>query len=131
MLANWLFLMTVLSRATKIVEHRFGYNFGKKFHDFSGNGHHSVNGLNSQTTTHDTIGTDRGAYFYNSNSQITLPSNDLVPTYFNLPTTFTMAAWILNLGNSKSDIFTRYKDNNNYFYITKTSSEDKIKGELC
>ena len=114
-----------LSLGAKLVEYRLGYNYGEVFHDFSGNSRDGVNGDSSTTTSKDTIATDRGSYFDNGDFQITLPSNDQQSTAFTLPSTFTIAAWVITY-NSDGMIFYRYKDINNYFYVKRDKVSDNI-----
>ena len=121
-----LLLYLFLSFAAKLVEYRLAYNYGQVFHDFSGNYQDGVNGLSSTTTTADTSATDRGAAFTSSsNIQITLPSNDQQSSAFTLPPTFTIASWFLSKSNT-GQIFYRYKDANNYFYLSRANSSKKV-----
>lgn len=113
----------------KIVEYRLGYNYGEVFHDFSGNSRDGVNGDSSTTTLKNTIATDRGAYFGQGDYEITLPPNDQQATAFTLPSTFTVAAWILS-HDEDGMLFYRYKDSNNYFYCRRTDSSNKITGRV-
>ena len=115
--------------ATKIVEYTFGTNYGQVFHDFSGNSRDGVNGASSATSSEDTIATDRGAYFGNGNYQITLPANDQQASAFSLPSTFTIAAWIFPF-NVNGLIFYRYKDSNDYFYLTRTTTGNALVGRI-
>lgn len=90
---KWLSFL-LLASGTRLIEYRFGVNYGEIFHDFSGNSLHAVNGKSSETSESNTIATDRGAYFLGGDTQITLSSNNYVPSFFILGNTFTMAAWV-------------------------------------
>ena len=95
------FLLIVES--VHLVEYRFGYNYGSKFQDFSGNGNHGEsNGI---------FCTDRGAYFYGLKKGITIPT-------LSYPTSVSIVFWILSKGdgliyyhgNITSGNFTLFKD---------------------
>ena len=117
-MAPLLYFLIYSSFASKLVEYRFGYNYGQVFHDFSGNFRDGVNGVDSTTTTSDTTVTDRGVLFLStSTSRITLPINDQQATALVLPSTFTIAAWFMSFSGTGGTIFYRYKDANNYFSV--------------
>ena len=130
------FLILSLSFASKLVEYRLAYNYGQVFHDFSDNSRDGVNGLSSTTTTADTTPTDRGAWFpggvgYTSgNIQITLPSNDQQSAPLTLPSTFTIAAWFISYQTTGGLVFYRYKDSNNYFYLSHTTTNNVMTARL-
>lgn len=93
-----------LSLASKIVEYKFGHNFGDFFADYSGNGNSGINGLTLATETGiDAMPTDRGAYF-SSQSMITLPPNTLKPYSFNFTNEFLLTTWIYAKGTSSGII---------------------------
>ena len=122
-MALYLSFLFYFSLAAKLVEYRLGYNYGEVFHDFSGNYRDGVNGLSSTTTTANTIGTDRGAFFPGSaNNQITLPSNDQQSSAFLLPSTFTIAVWFLSYSSVGGAVFYRYKSSSDYFAISHASN---------
>jgi hypothetical protein len=98
---------SLVSSASIVAEYRFGSNFGQVFYDYSGNGHHAVNGLASTSTSQDTIATDRGAYFSSSGSQILLPPNDKVSSPFFLSTPFSITMWVLPTCSNDCYLFTR------------------------
>ena len=88
------FILSLVA-ASKILELSLGKSFGQTFHDFSGNDRTAVNGQSSSTTTDDTIGTDRGAYFSGGYTQISLPPNNKVVDYFNLPSACSIIFWAM------------------------------------
>lgn len=124
-----IFLLISISLATKIVEYRFGYNFGEVFHDFSGNGRDAVNGDSSTTLTSNTISTDRGAYFGTGSYKITLPLNDQVQSSFVLPNSFLIASWIFGF-DAYGTLYSRYKDSANQFYVNLNDAFDKYVGRV-
>ena len=123
-----LFILFSCSSATKIVEYRFGYNYGQVFHDFSGNGNDAVNGVHSTDSSKDAIATDRGAYLTDGDFQITLPTNDKVSNALVLPSAFTIAAWVLSLGDKSGNFIYRQKDPTDYFYVKRSDSSEEKKG---
>ena len=131
-----LLFILYFSLAIKIVEYRLAYNYGQVFHDFSDNSRDGVNGISSTTTTADTTPTDRGAWFpggwgyTSSNFQITLPSNDQQSAAFTLPSTFTIAAWFISYQSTGGLVFYRYRDSNNYFYLSHTTTNNVMTARI-
>lgn len=80
------------SISSKLLEYRFGLNFGQVFFDYSGNSNLGVNGISSGSTIEDSIATDRGAYFGVGNYRVTLPSNDQSPSV-KLRSGFSILFW--------------------------------------
>jgi hypothetical protein len=84
------YLLWAIFEASKIVEYKFGINFGQVFYDYSDSFNHGQNGQNISTTTSDTIPTDRGAYFTSSfNSYIKLPPNEKVSSSLSIGSIFS------------------------------------------
>jgi hypothetical protein len=101
-----------------LIEYKFGLNYGEVFFDYSRNGKEAVNGESYLTSTYNTIATDRGSYF--NNSKITLPYNDIVPSWFLLPSQFSLSIWMLSANTGC--IFSRFLDNNNYISIENANN---------
>jgi hypothetical protein len=105
-----------LSSASKILEYRFGMNFGQVFYDYSGNGRHALNGRLSSVDGDDGTSTDRGIYFYNT--QITLPSNTIVPAMAPLAPIFSIVTWAMILNGGELEFLNLY-NGQNVFFVTK------------
>lgn len=124
----WVYILSV-SFSLKLVEYRFGVNFGQVFVDYSGNNYHSVNGNSHSTTSKDTTPTDRGSFFYNDINAITIPKNTLVTTDLTISNTFTILCWF-NSGGKDGILFNRYKAGdslNNYLTVSKIGLGNKLK----
>jgi hypothetical protein len=106
-----------LALCTHLVEYKFGLNYGQVFNDYSNYTRHAVNGASYLNTTYDTIATDRGAFFSDRRSTITLPANDYMPSGFLLPSNFSISIWLYV--TDQDTVFLRYKNNTNYFSIQK------------
>ncbi|OMJ80295.1 hypothetical protein SteCoe_19502 [Stentor coeruleus] len=116
----------------KIVDYRFGYNFGQVFHDYSLSNNDAVNGDSTSTTTNDIISTDRGAYFSGINGQrITLPPNSQQSLGISLGSKFYICMWVC-IEDSGNDYLTyRVKsDNSHYLFIYRQSLSDILKAEV-
>ena len=81
-------------RGSDLMKYKFHQNFGEVFYDYAGNYLFSVNGKSSLDSLRNTIGTDRGAYFPEGNSVITLPPNG-VSGSFEFPQVFSVVFWVL------------------------------------
>ena len=68
---------------SSIVNYKFGSNFGQIVYDYSNSGNHATNGYYMTSDMHDTLSTDRGAYFLDQNRLIRLPPNEKVPNLGN------------------------------------------------
>jgi hypothetical protein len=79
--------------SNKLVEYKFGINYGQVFFDYSLNGLNAVNGDSSKSNNLDTTATDRGAFFRDNKNIISLPPNDWNTSSFLLPSTFTINIW--------------------------------------
>jgi Concanavalin A-like lectin/glucanases superfamily len=114
-----------VASGTTLVEYKFGLNYGEIFNDYSTYSRYAVNGVSYLTTSNNSIPTDRGAFFKNSNDDIiTLPPNDKATSNFLLPSTFTINAWVcLKEDNPKNYIFVRYIDSKTYLYISKLNNK--------
>ena len=100
--------------SSKLVEYKFGYNFGQIFFDYSGKGNHGQNGISPSSTTADTKPTDRGAFFSDSTSDyIMLPPNSVVTSGLALGSTFSITMWCLNF-DTRNYIYT-YRGSDIYF----------------
>jgi hypothetical protein len=93
----------------KIVEYQLSKNYGQVFVDYSGNNNHGVNGDSHTTVSKDTMPSDRGAYYTNSQIAITTPYNTLVNTELTLTQPFTLLCWV-NVKDKDGVIFDRYKN---------------------
>ena len=112
------FSFILLATSTKLVEYKFGSNFGQIFYDYSELGNHGQNGASTSTTISDTIPTDRGAYFQTTTqSYIMLPPNDFVTTGLSIGSTFSLIMWIKSLDNSDYYLSMRYLDASNFVSI--------------
>jgi hypothetical protein len=116
--AVFLILVYYQAFCAKILEYKFGINYGQVFNDYANNLHHAVNGDLYADTTHDTVATDRGAYFTTGNRRlVNLPPNDWsASVVFTLPTTFTINTWILPV--EIGYIFTRCSTSTLTIYIS-------------
>ena len=86
-----LFLQALyLVPGSKLVEYRFGVNFGQVFYDYSENSLYGINGVSSTTLTSDTLATDRGAYFAEGTEVVTFPPNDKSSINFLLPSQYSI-----------------------------------------
>lgn len=103
----------ILKGLGKILEYRFGENFGEIFFDFAGNGQFGVNGEDVGSRNKNTVPTDRGAYFSVGDSRVTLPTNELVSSN-PYPAAFSIVFWGL------FEDFT-------YFIFSRSSSTNFIK----
>ncbi|OMJ81599.1 hypothetical protein SteCoe_17909 [Stentor coeruleus] len=112
----------------KILEYKFGTNFGQIFYDYSGKDMHAINGDYLNPDDYDTKPTDRGAFFSpDSENLITLPPNDIAPTNFILPSSFSIVFWILVGDSHDHSIFNRIMlDNTSYINIKRQALEKKI-----
>ncbi|OMJ83265.1 hypothetical protein SteCoe_15853 [Stentor coeruleus] len=117
-----------ISLSGKILEYKFGTNFGQIFYDYSGNNWHAVNGDNSSTSYNDTKPTDRGAFFVkDQQNRITLPPNDYVTSYFNLGSNFSIVMWVMTGDSYDYTIFNRFTSNVSHMLkIKRSSSADRI-----
>jgi hypothetical protein len=86
-------ILVSFSFAAKILEYKFYKSYGEIFYDFSGNGRHAVNGLNSTSDTFEMICTDRGVHSDGTTERITLPPNNIATQSFNLPSVFSLIFW--------------------------------------
>ena len=116
--------MQVIDSA-KIIEYRFGYNFGQIFRDFSNNGRHAVNGISHLTATDDIMETDRGAYFDGNQQTVQMPINSYVPTDIRFTSPFTVITWVLSQ-DKDGHIFTRFKSTSDYLTIKREDGGDKL-----
>ncbi|OMJ81592.1 hypothetical protein SteCoe_17901 [Stentor coeruleus] len=99
----------------KIIEYKFGTNFGQIFYDYSGNNRHAVNGNSSLTLDYDTKPTDRGAFFAKDiENRIKLPPNDVATSNFYLGSKFSVVLWIMTGNSCNITIFCRLSLNSNY-----------------
>jgi hypothetical protein len=119
---------------SKILEYKFGLNYGRVFNDYTNNQHYAVNGKNYDYDDYDTTPTDRGAYFHMDNKRlINLPPNELSASVnFSLPSTFTINTWILPL--EKGYIFTRYLKSTIYISIIIIDTYNiqmNVNSQLC
>ena len=124
-----IFFTLLTCQSAKVVEYRFGYNYGEIFRDFSNNGRHAVNGVSHSTTNEDTLATDRGAYFSGSEQTITLPPNTYVTSNIALTTPWTILVWTLAL-DFDGYVFTRSKvssSSDDYFYIRRKGDNNNIR----
>ena len=114
--------------ATKLIEYQFYNNFGQIFHDYSDNNQYAVNGVDSTTTTKDTKPTDRGAYFaYSSENYIFMPYNDVIQTYYTIPSSFSIIIWMNPEDSSIYYIFYRKcLTCSNYFYVGRDAGPNSI-----
>ena len=87
-----------------LVEYNPGINYGQIFRDYSGNGIDAVNGESQYNTDYDTIPTDRGAFFTESGSIISLPPNDYISSFLTITPLFSVVAWV-NLQASDGFLF--------------------------
>ncbi|OMJ71366.1 hypothetical protein SteCoe_30452 [Stentor coeruleus] len=122
-----LLLLTLVS-STKIVDYRFGYNFGQVFHDYSLSGNDAINGNSVSTTTYDTIPTDRGAYYsYTSGQMITLPPNSQQSNGLSLGSKFYICMWVLV---QQGNYYLTYRENTGktqYFYLYRQALDNLSK----
>lgn len=128
-----IFLTLLTCQSAKVVEYRFGYNYGEIFRDFSNNGRHAVNGVSHTSTTEDTLATDRGAYFNQGQQTITLPPNTYVTSSITLTTPWTILVWVL-AADFDGYIFTRSKStnsNNDFFYFRRKADNNNIRYRVC
>ena len=94
-----LLALLLLVSSKKIIEYKFSQNFGLVFFDYSENKNRAINGESATKPQKSTQATDRGAFFYSSDSTITLPPNTLIDS-FSLPAQFTIVFWSLVKDNS-------------------------------
>ena len=120
-----LILLIQSIESAKVVEYRFGYNYGQIFRDFSNNGRHAVNGLSHSNNDEDSLATDRGAYFNEDQQTVTMPKNTYVTTDITLTSPFTVIAWILS-HDKDGYIFMRYKSSSEYLSIQREEQSDKL-----
>lgn len=121
-------MMLLVIGSAKLVEYRFSVNYGQVFVDYSGNNNHGVNGDSHLTSSKDTVLTDRGAFFDESTSAITIPKNTLVTTDVTLSSTFTLLCWFLS-DDKTGVLFHRYKSSdssNNYLTVSREDSGNKF-----
>ena len=125
-MANIFFILSN-ALATSLIDYQFNQNFGQIFTDYSSNSNYGVNGALSTSASKDTIPTDRGAYFPDCESYITLPKNDVATSNFYFGSTFTMYLWILPLDSCSYYIFYRScAACNNYFYLARNHSTGSL-----
>ena len=86
----WLVRFYAIVSGNLIVEYRFSYNYGEVFHDFSENLNLGVNGDDPLGTSHNSLPTDRGAYFNAQSEIIKLPANYNCTTNITLPADFSI-----------------------------------------
>jgi hypothetical protein len=103
---------------------RFYSNFGEIFKDYSNNDMKAVNGLSSTTLEKNVKSTDRGVYFPLYDSTISLPPNDIVPT-FSFPSSFTLGFWIFSEDLTFLCIYSELGSNT--WYLQRYSVESKLK----
>lgn len=120
-------LYLILVAGNKILEYRLGSNYGPSVTDYSGNNFHGVSGyyVQSHESSYDVVFTDRGAFF-SGTSFIKLPSNDIVSSYIQLPSIFSVSMWVLSQ-NSGGNLMFKLNDLLNYFYMYRSSSTDSLK----
>ena len=123
------FLLSVHS--SKLVEYKFGSNFGQIFYDYSESGNHGQNGASTSTTVSDTLPTDRGAYFQTSTqSYIMLPPNDFVSTGISIGSTFSLIMWIKSLDNTDYYLSMRYLNANNFVSIIRVDVGNTLRTQI-
>jgi hypothetical protein len=122
-------LLFFLSLGEKIVEYRFGYNFGEIFRDFSNNGRHAVNGDSHLTFEKNVKSTDRGVYFNGQRDQvIVFPRNSFVDHDLALAQPFTIVCWSM-MEDESGQLIKRFKtndENNEYFWIKRERNGKRI-----
>ena len=75
-----LYLILGIVLCNRIVEYRFGYNYGTKFKDYSGNDRFG--------TSEGLLSTDRGVYFSGTSKGIIIPK-------FDFPEIVSIIFWVL------------------------------------
>ena len=83
-----LLLSLCLTVSSQILQYSFYKNFGQVFYDYSLNEFYGTNGQSTSIDNSDTTPTDRGAYFSEDNSLITLPLLSKSSTPLQLPGTY-------------------------------------------
>ena len=120
-----LFLQALyLVPGSKLVEYRFGVNFGQVFYDYSENSLYGINGVSSTNLTSDTLATDRGAYFVEGTEVVTFPPNDKSSINFLLPSQYSIIFWAniyASTGRTDYLYYSKAADGN-HVYLTLTSS---------
>lgn len=111
--------------SSRFIEYHFYENFGQVFHDYSGNFNHAVNGNSYLTNDFDTLPTDRGAYFDEDETFISLPSNDLVSNEISLSNQFSLSFWVL-LKDKESVIISTNNAEHVFFYLKINESSGII-----
>lgn len=121
-----------LSSGAAILNYHFAEDYGQIIHDYSLNGNDAVNGDSSETTSYDTIATDRGAYFKDtSTAYITLPPNDIINSGFSLGNTFSIIQWIFSFDSY--DEYLSYRTNSDfsqYFYTKRGFANNVYQGAI-
>lgn len=119
-----LLLILSLVTASKIIEYRFGSNFGPIIADYSGNSHLGVNGDSYSTTTYDAVFTDQGAFF-TGYSAIKLPNNEIFSEYIKLTSLFSVTMWVMSKEGSGVLMY-KFNDGSNYFYLERSSVNNNL-----
>ena len=111
--------------SSKLVEYKFGYNFGQIFYDYSGKGNHGQNGDSPSSTTSDTKPTDRGALFSDGKSDyIMLPPNSEVTSGLAIGSAFSITMWCLNF-DTRNYIYTYRGSDIYYISLERQSNGNK------
>ena len=77
-----------------ILEYKFYKNFGKTFHDYSGQNQIGFNGNSPEIDSQDTLATTKGAYFQSNQGLITIPYLNIENTRPSATSNFTLTTWI-------------------------------------
>ncbi|OMJ66638.1 hypothetical protein SteCoe_36451 [Stentor coeruleus] len=121
-----------LSSGATILNYHFAEDYGQIIHDYSLNGNDAVNGASSETTSYDTVATDRGAYFKDTTTTyITLPPNDIIKSGFSLGNSFSIVQWALSFDSY--DEYLSYRtnsDSSQYFYTKRGFANNVYQGKI-
>ena len=130
----------MVSASDLLLSYKLSQNFGQKFHDYSSNHFDGINGETTAKDPKDTIGTDRGAYFYEGDKEINLPLSYQSNEFLFGESKISLIFWVnfettqsrslsLSEDQIKANIFRRYVNDQNYFSIFLLS-DNTLKIEL-
>ena len=115
-----IFQLLIQVRSSALINYKLGKNFGQVFFDYSGSGNHGQNGNSIELDDHDTVATDRGAYFRDTkNNYIMLPPNQKNSKAIKLANLFSIIIWIKPLDTFDYYLSYRYYDNLNFFWVMR------------
>ena len=90
-----------LVNSERLLEFRLSKNFGETFHDYTDNHRQGINGYKIGRDKQDTLPSDRGAYFRDSQSVIVIPDSDLNGQKIEFFAPYSIVIWTNLINNGE------------------------------